>query len=143
MLQKVFQNATVVYGSGCLSMGKILLPPTTNTCLHIDVSRHILVSRYMRIEISISGRREYNDFCCMLTEGLHQCCIRVQCWMYWCFCCKLQHTFHILLHTNGDLLLRYFFSTYSLRPQRVYVRDFQENLSILHWEDTIHHISPH
>jgi hypothetical protein len=36
----------------------LLLPPTTNTCLYMDVSRHILVSRYIHVKTGISGRRE-------------------------------------------------------------------------------------
>jgi hypothetical protein len=43
-----------------------LLPPTTNTCLHMDVSRHILVSRYIHVETGISGRREYKIWGSML-----------------------------------------------------------------------------
>jgi hypothetical protein len=38
---------------------KKLLPPTTNTCLYMDVSRHYNMSRYIHIETDISGRREY------------------------------------------------------------------------------------
>jgi hypothetical protein len=38
---------------------KDILPLTINTCLCMDVSKHILVSRYIHIETSISGRREY------------------------------------------------------------------------------------
>jgi hypothetical protein len=36
----------------------VLLPLTTNTCLYMNVSKHILVSKYMHIETGISGRRE-------------------------------------------------------------------------------------
>jgi hypothetical protein len=38
-----------------------VLPPTTNTCLYIDVSRYILVSRYIHAKIGINGQRELKN----------------------------------------------------------------------------------
>jgi hypothetical protein len=35
-----------------------VLPPTTNTCLYMDVSGHDLVSRFIHTKTGISGRRE-------------------------------------------------------------------------------------
>jgi hypothetical protein len=40
------------------SLGKQILPPTTNICLYMNVFRHILVSRYIYVKTCISGRRE-------------------------------------------------------------------------------------
>jgi hypothetical protein len=37
---------------------EVVISPTTNNCLYIDVIRHILISRYIYIDTSISGQRE-------------------------------------------------------------------------------------
>jgi hypothetical protein len=52
-----------------------LLPPATNTCLNTDVSRHILVSRYIIVKTCISGRREYVKVAihCVCGEWSFQC----------------------------------------------------------------------
>jgi hypothetical protein len=41
---------------------KIILPPATNTCIYIVLSRYILVFRYIYIKTCISYRREYMYF---------------------------------------------------------------------------------
>jgi hypothetical protein len=50
---------------------KMLHPPTNNTSLYMNISRHILVSRYIHVKTCINGRREYVviEICCSNAGG--------------------------------------------------------------------------